>query len=178
MDVGIARITLVTVLVGCSGTSEGSGAVATEALGSSFESDLVGPLLQEVRRGVRPFDDEGLGVCRGTHACDEFLGRTVEDPLPPGEYGLFAALRVPPVGPPGTWTVKVTTTCTGEGADGTPYTREHDVVAPPGRSARPHRLVLQRITSPDPDGPRSCTWTVDAPHPDREIHFEGSWTTR
>ncbi|MEN0060980.1 MAG: hypothetical protein AAGA48_02460 [Myxococcota bacterium] len=178
MTVRWAMIAIGTSFVGCTGASaEGPENAAQLAVATNFEAQLVGPLLDEIRAGVRPFDEQGLGLCRGAQTCETFLGQSVEEPLAPGEYGLYAALRVPPVGAPGTWKVKVTTACTGEGAEATPYTREHEVTAPRGKNARPFRVLLQRVTSPHPDGPRACTWTLEAPHPDRTITYEGSWST-
>ncbi len=173
----VATIAMMTMFLGCSGAAPTSADGVTLAVATPFEGELVGPLLQEIRAGVRPFDDQGLGICRGAHECEEYLGRELEEPLGPGEYGLFAALRVPPVGEPGTWSVTVTTTCKGEGSEGSRYTREHELVAPPGKAVRPFRLLLQRITSPSPEGPRSCEWSVVAPHPDQELTWSGSWST-
>lgn len=174
-------IMITTMLLGCAGSSAApSEEKATDgpSIATSFEASLVGPLLDEVRSGVRPFDDEGIGLCAGETVCERFLGREVSTPLEAGEYGLFASLRVPPIGEPGTWTVQVDTTCKGNDGAEVPYNRSYDVVAPAGRTPRPFRLLLQRVTSPDPAGPRTCTWKVTAPHPDREIAFSGSWSTR
>lgn len=175
----VAGIAMGALLSGCvGGTSSSEGAPeGTPTIASAFEAALVGPLLEEVREGVRPFDDEGIGICAGVQSCDRYLGRTVDTPLVNGDYGLFASLRVPPIGEPGTWKVTLIAECKGEDGTAEPYNRTYDVVAPAGRTARPFRLLLQRITSPDPDGPRTCTWALTAPHPDREILFEGAWST-
>lgn len=147
---------------------------------TAFEQELVGPLLEELRAGVRPRGDEGLGVCRGTSKdCAAFLGRSPGE-LPAGEYSLQARLTVPDIGPKGTWQVALRTACTttgsdGEAREGKPYERTFDVIhAGPDRG---YTLApLYKITSPGAHGAQSCTYTLTAPHPDGDQVYEGSWS--
>ena len=79
---------------------------------NGFESSLLQPLLDDLRGGVRPFGDEGIGLCTGEKECDKYLGLTHSDPLPPGKHMVKAELLVPNIGPPGTWKVTFDPECT------------------------------------------------------------------
>lgn len=142
---------------------------------TEFEASLIDPLVESVRRGVQPWGPEGVGVCRGARTCEAFLG---VDPgaLEPGEYLVRAELKVPPVGPAGTWTVEYRSTCTAEGSEPADYTRTYELVSP--GLDRPYRIgVLRRITSPGPRGPESCTYELVSPHPDGASSVSGGWST-
>lgn len=176
---------LIVWLAGCLGLGGECGpeecAEVVEAVNGStsartpFERGLVQPLLQDIRAGVRPWDEEGVGVCRGARTCEEFLG-TDPGELPAGEYLVRAKLAVPSAGAPGTWTVRFETECEVEGQSVVPYNRTYEVVAPGG--GNPFRIgALRRITSPNGQGAESCTWKLVAPHPDGEKVFTGSWNT-
>ena len=181
-------VSMLALLVGCTGTDEisgaGSAAISTNdgARLTRFEERLLGQQLVDVQAGVRPWgDDRSIGVCtkeEGSRSCPQALGREVGE-LPPGEYQLFAELRVPAIGEKGTWTVEVHTDCTITGKDGATSQRDYDksyTVTYAGEE-RGYRLApLVSITSPS-SGRRECTWTLTAPHPDREIVYAGSWST-
>ena len=140
---------------------------------TAFEESLIDPLLAEIRAGVTPHGDQGLGICRGDRTCDAFLGLDPGE-LPAGQYRLQAELDVPRAGERGTWTVRFDLTC--EGAKPRTYNRTYEVIAPGGD--RPYRIpALQRITSPHPDGPSTCSWTLTGPHPDGDKVYQGSWST-
>ena len=168
-------------LVGCVG-AEGSengvmgASVTAVTANTEFERSLVEPLLVGIRAGVEPWNDRGIGLCRGERTCEEFLGSTPGE-LKPGEYLIRADLRVPLAGPPGTWTVRFETECVPKDGEPVLYNRSYEVVAPEG-GERPFRLsVLRRITSPNEAGPETCSFTLTAPHPDGDNVFQGSWST-
>ena len=148
---------------------------------SPFEDGLIGPLIADVRAGVRPFDDKGIGICQGTSRdCSSFLGATPGE-LATGEYSIQARLRVPDVGEKGTWKVRFETHCTtirstpnGENRSEKDYDREYDVVyAGPDKG---YTLApLRKITSPGKYGREECTFTITAPHPDGDKVYEGGW---
>ncbi|MBT3218244.1 MAG: hypothetical protein HN348_04080 [Proteobacteria bacterium] len=149
---------------------------------SDFEKQLLTPILDDVRAGVRPFNDEGIGICKGAKTCDEFLGLTPGE-LAPGKYIVRAELTVPNVGEKGTWKVDFDTECTtvrdtpsGESSSTSNYNRSYDV-----RYAgvdRGYRLQpLRTIESPSRGGKRTCNYKITAPHPDGNKVYEGSWTT-
>ena len=163
-------------LLGCGGgecTPEACAELAPEGTAASdFERSLVEPVLASVRAGVRPWDAEGVGVCRGTRTCEAFLGADAGE-LAKGEYLVRASLRVPPVGD---WTVTFESVCTPEGGEPVTWNRTYDVVAT--GTEHPFRIgALRRITSPAEGGAQSCTYTLTAPHPDGDKVYRGGWST-
>ncbi|HHO54444.1 MAG TPA: hypothetical protein ENK18_27130 [Deltaproteobacteria bacterium] len=142
---------------------------------TAFEASLLEPLLDDVRAGIQPWSEEGIGLCRGSRTCEAYLGADAGE-LAPGAYVIRAELRVPDVGERGTWSVIFATECTSGGGEPERYTRTYEVIAPGGD--RPYRLgALRRITSPSDAGPTSCTWSLTAPHPDGDKRYQGSWST-
>jgi hypothetical protein len=147
---------------------------------TAFEKQLVGPLMDDLRAGVRPFDEQGIGICKGAgKECGTYLGTDVGE-LPAGEYSLQARLKVPDIGEKGTWTVKLLTQCEtvsddGSVREGTPYERSYDVIyagADKGYTLAP----LYKITSPAGSKAKRCTYTITAPHPDGDKVYDGSWS--
>jgi hypothetical protein len=164
--------------------AEAGEAAAPSAEGGTmtdFERDLLSPLLTDVREGVRPFHDEGIGLCQGKDKCDSYIGMSGGE-LAPGDYILQAELRVPRTGDKGTWKVRVDydcdyvrTTDNGEDTSSKTSSREYDVVY--AGDTRGYRLVpLRKITSPHERSSETCKWTITAPHPDGDKVYEGSWT--
>lgn len=148
---------------------------------SDFEAGLLNPILEDIRAGVRPFHDEGIGLCKGKESCDGYLGMTA-DLAEPGDYILQAELRVPRTGERGTWKVRVDFECTyvrtteaGENSSTQNSTREYEVAY--AGEKRGYRLVpLRKIKSPHDRSSESCSWKIIAPHPDGDKVYEGSWT--
>ncbi len=168
------------------GAAPTPAAAETRALTlSTYEAELLGDMVQDVRAGVRPFDDQSIGICPKpdkSRGCDEMLGMNPGE-LPEGEYVLHSSFKVPQAGERGTWTVKVDVDCevTQTGDDGSTSTKtstwskEFDVVyagVERGYTLSP----LRRITSPHPLGPQACTFTITAPHPDGDKVYEGAWS--
>lgn len=155
-------------------------AQATPTL-SSFEKQLIEPLLEDVRAGVRPFDAESIGVCEGEKECDRFVGESVEE-LAPGSYIVQALLRVPAMGEAGTWQVEFATECTttmktdkGESTSTNRNSRTYDVEYV--GTERPYRLMpLRKLTSPMKGGTQTCEYTLTAAHPDGDKVYTGGWT--
>lgn len=146
-------------------------------VGSSFEEGLLGPAREDVRAGVRPWDDAAVGVCVGKRECKEFLGADAGE-LGPGDHLVKAELRVPTVGEKGTWKVRFETECRVGRAGAEPtvatYAREYDVwYVGPDKGFR--LLPLRAIESPSKDGPQDCTWTLTALHPQGDATWRGSW---
>lgn len=147
---------------------------------SAFEKGLVDPILAEVRQGVRPFDDQGIGICRGEKSCEEYLGLDVGE-LPPGKYMVRANLAVPQAGPEGTWKVTFDTACTtsrttekGTNSSTSNYNRTYEVKATaPGKA---YKLEpIRTFESPSENGARDCTYSITAHHPDGDKVFKGTW---
>ena len=144
---------------------------------SDFERGLVEPVLEDVRAGIRPFDDEGIGLCRTDEAateCLEYLGTDPGD-LPPGNYFLRAMLRVPKAS--FDWKVSLVVSCTDATSEGAPRERTREYNVRYAGEKRGYRLQpLQRITSPNPTGPSACTYTLSGVQPDGEGKvYTGGW---
>lgn len=157
-------------------SSAGSGSL------SSYEAGLLNPLLEDIRGGVRPFNDEGIGICEGEKECARYLGREAAD-LAPGKYFLKGEFRVPNIGEAGTWKIRFDTDCTvvrktasGESTTNRNSSREYDVRY--AGTDRGYRIMpLRAIESPSKGGAESCKWKITAPHPDGDKVYEGSWST-
>ncbi len=149
---------------------------------SAFEAQLVAPIIEDARAGVRPFTDDGIGICRGKRECDVFLGTDVGE-LPQGDYLLKAELRVPRTGDAHAWTIEVATDCevvrkteSGESRTTSNNSRSYDVRY--AGEDRGYRLMpLRSIESPSTGGHRTCTYKITAPHPDGDKVYTGSWST-
>lgn len=148
---------------------------------SDFERELVLPMLDDLRAGVRPYAEDAVGVCEGqARECERYLGL---DPglLPEGAYMLRGEFRVPRVGDRGTWKAVVETTCertrqtaSGEQTSSNTSTREFDMVY--AGEDRGYRLSpILKIDSPGKLGAESCTYTITAPHPDGDKVIMGGW---
>ena len=146
---------------------------------TSFERGVVGPVLKDLRAGVRPFNAEGFGVCRGQgRDCDAFMGAKAGE-LPAGKYMIRAELRVPKEGE---WKVDLTVDCTTtrESANGSStstnnYNKSYDVTYV-GEDRGSRLSPLYKIDSPNPGGARACTYSLTSPHPDGDKVYEGSWS--
>ncbi len=146
---------------------------------SDFERGLLDPVLADIRAGVRPWDEQAIGVCAGKRECTTFLGADAGE-LPPGDHFLKAELRVPSAGEKGAWKVRVETICTSPRPEGEPevhtFDRTYEVwYAGPDRGYR--LMPLRTIESPSKGGPQKCTWSLTAPHPDGPKVYRGSWST-
>jgi hypothetical protein len=148
---------------------------------SDFENQLFGPLLDDVRKGVRPLNEKGLGICVGqSKDCTEFVGASPGE-LPAGSYSIQAHLAVPRTGEKGTWKVRFETKCetirqgpNGETRTPSDYAKEYDVVY--AGEDRPYSLApLRRIESPNKTGRQECTYTLTAPQPGGDKVYTGAW---
>ncbi|MBN2799419.1 MAG: hypothetical protein JXX28_09755 [Deltaproteobacteria bacterium] len=165
---------------GTAATAAKAGAATTL---TPFEKSLVQPMLDDIREGVRPWEEGGVGICEGQgKTCDRFLGMEAGE-LPEGKYMVRADVRVPKVGEVGTWKLKLDTECVttkktanGETTSTSNNSREYDVRY--AGEDRGYRLSpLYTIDSPSKGGARACTWKLTAPHPDGDKVFQGSWST-
>jgi hypothetical protein len=149
---------------------------------SAFERSLIEPLLEDVRKGVRPIDEQGLGVCSTTGKdCVEFLGAAPGE-LPAGKYLVKAELAVPRLGDKGTWTVAfevkcTTTTTTGSTTNTSTNTFNRTFEVNHSTQERGYRLMpLASIESPNKGGARSCAYSITTSHPDGGKVYSGGWS--
>lgn len=150
---------------------------------TAFEAQILANVLEDVKFGVRPFDDSAVGICKGQgKECETFLGADAGT-LEPGKYMLRAELTVPNIGPRGTWKIvlatQCTTTFTAENGDvrTTEQNRSRDYDVSYAGEQRGYRLSpLMKIDSPSAAGEEVCKWTITAPHGDGDKVYSGSWT--
>lgn len=188
------------VLAACGGdarecTAEECAAIAPAAAApagappaglTEFEAAAIQPLLDDLRKGVRPWSEEAIGVCRGVRTCEAYLGAEVGE-LPPGDYLVRAEIGVPQLGQPGLWTAAWRSDCEVRTTTAKGEARTRKVAAEKSfelRYAGPNQGFklepLQRIESPG-DGAQTCTWsltlgsTAAAPQAEPQV-FTGSWS--
>ncbi|MDP6931852.1 MAG: hypothetical protein QGG40_03010 [Myxococcota bacterium] len=147
------------------------------------EQELLGPLLEDVRAGIRPYGEERIGICQGTgRDCETFLGSNPE-PLAEGKYMLFAELRVPDIGEAGTWVARYEKKCqvtrtspSGETTSESSHDRDYTVRY--AGTKRGYRLApVEQITSPSKGGARSCSWKLLDTSNNDALIAEGTWST-
>ena len=181
-------------LVACSGetatTTPAGDSAATPSKAAApaggmtaFEDSIVGPMLKDIRAGIRPFNESGIGICKGSgKECPEYIGREVGE-LPEGEYMVRAELAVPNAGAKDTWKVRFETECktikvSKDGASKSESTnsrnKEYTVVHRQGETG--YRLSpLFKIKSPHPSARQECSWKLTGLHPDGDQVYSGSW---
>jgi len=144
-----------------------------------WEAALLQPSLDDLRAGVRPWDDQGFGVCMGDRECDAFVG------LHPGELDteehlIQAELAVPQLGEG--WQVKFEVACEVTLPSGSTKPVDHEKIYDVTYTGpqRGYRLMpLWRIQSPHPQGSRDCQYRLTPLRPDgtEGTAIEGSYKT-
>lgn len=180
---GEAECKAVCAQAGAGGSGGTAKAPASGGGLSAFEHQIVDPMIEDLRQGIRPFSDKSVGLCKGQGKdCEEFLGTTVDE-LPAGKYMLRAELRAPKLGGAGTWKVRLDTSCettkkTKTGESKTTSTNSKELEVQYLGEDRGYRLSpLVTIESPSTGGARACTWKLAMLHPDGEKVLEGRWAT-
>ena len=78
---------------------------------SSAEEALLKSSIEDLREGIRPFDEKSVGICVGTgRECVEYKGKDAQN-LPEGDYILFARLTAPKITPEEKWKVEFSKDC-------------------------------------------------------------------
>ena len=157
---------------------ESSKSDVTEA-----ELELLKPYLEELRKGIHPFNEQGIGICKGSgRDCEEYLG-TSADVIPEGVYMLRADLQAPSLSPEGKWKVDVEINCTitrmlksGESTTDRNWNKSFTVMHS-NRKEYGYRLSpLYKITSPSPYGKQDCTYKLIAHNANGDKEYTGKWT--
>lgn len=163
----------------CAEPAGGGGPFGLDAA----QAELLAPLAEDLAAGVRPWDDRSTGICAGQgKSCERFLGLRPEGPLPEGRYMLRAELRVPEVGPKGTWKVRYELACEvvipeDDGERTRSFTRSKTYDLRYVGEDRGYRLSpLHTIESPRDEGTETCSYTLTGLGPTRSPPLEGGWT--
>ena len=149
---------------------------------SDFEHKLLDPILEEVKKGVKPFAENSIGICKGQgKECKEFVGLESKE-LPEGEYMLRAELSAPNIGEKGTWQVQLDTNCTSykdnkkDDSTTTKRSKKYSIWYT-GKDHGFRLSPLYKITSPSKGGKRTCEWSLTTLNGDQKGEiFKGSWT--
>lgn len=180
------------VLLGCGGGEPVCGdaecaavcRTAGDAGLTPFEQGLLAPVIADVRGGITPWNETSIGVCEGNgRDCERWIGAAADD-LPPGVYMLRAELRVPDVGPVGTWKARLDTACTttrtspsgASTSTPTEHSRTYEELQYAGEEHGSRISSMYRITSPNPGGAQVCTWKLTSLHPDHPAEWAGRWS--
>lgn len=144
-----------------------------------WEQALLQPSIDDLRQGVRPWNDQGLGVCMGDRECDAFIGLDAGE-LAVGDHLVQAELAVPELGEG--WQVKFELACTvtmpNGGTKPVDHEKVYDVVHTGPK--RGYRLMpLWRVQSPHPQGSRDCAYSLTPMRPDGTLGtpLKGSYLT-
>ena len=133
---------------------------------ADWEQALLQPTIDDLRAGVRPWDEQGLGVCMGDRECDAFVGLDAGD-LAEGDHLIKAELAVPQLGEG--WQVKFEVACEVTLPNGSTKPVDHEKVYDVTWTGpkRGYRLMpLWRIQSPHPQGSRDCEYRLTPLRPD------------
>jgi len=152
---------------------------------TSFEQDLLGAYIEDIRAGVRPFSDTSVGICTrvdGKRTCPKFMGTRAGE-LPEGEYQLFGEFAVPRLGGKDIWRLDMEWSCetVKDNGDGNISTQtssksQQYKVTYAGKDKGYRLAPMVTINSPYKHGRRTCTYTITAPSPDGDKVYSGGWT--
>ena len=147
---------------------------------TTAEEKLLAPSLEELRKGIQPFDSSAIGICKTSgKECDEFLGTTAKD-LPEGEYILHAKLLAPSLKPEDGWKVEFHRECrtfkqtkNGETSSTNTYSKEYNISY---SSKGYHLSPLATISSPEKYGRKECDWKLIFHNVNGQEEVSGSWS--
>ena len=146
------------------------------------ESELLKPYIEDIREGVRLWNEQGIGICKGQNKdCEEFLGTDAGE-LPEGSYMIRAELQAPKIAPTDKWRTTFTVDCeitkktkNGETSTNKSYKKEYKITHS-SREDHGYRLSPHyKISSPSPYGKQDCKFKMTAHNIDGDKDFTGSW---
>ena len=162
---------------GASSSSKAGGGSLSQA-----EQDLLANHLEDLRTGIRGFDEKSIGVCvqgKKKRECAEYLGTDVSN-LPEGKYMMQAHLLAPKITPEGKWKVEFQKDCTrikktknGESKTTNNYSKSYTI----NYSSKGYRLApLMTFTSPGKYGSEECKWKLIFHNVNGTEELTGSWS--
>jgi hypothetical protein len=150
---------------------------------SEKELTLLKPYLDDIREGIRPFNEKGIGICKGLdRTCPDFLGTEVGD-LPEGEYQLRADLVAPKLSPEDKWEMQVDINCeitrklkNGDSKTNQDWSKSYKISHTNNKEHGYRLSPLRKITSPSKYGRQDCTYTMTAKNANGDKVFSGKWS--
>ena len=150
---------------------------------SEKELALLKPYLNDIREGIRPFNEKGIGICKGLdRTCPEFLGTEVGD-LPAGEYQLRADLVAPKLSPEEKWEMQVDINCeitrklkNGDSKTNQDWSKTYKISHTNNKEHGYRLSPLRKITSPSKYGRQDCTYTMTAKNANGDKVYSGKWS--
>ena len=149
---------------------------------SAAEKELLSSHIEDLRAGIRGFDENSIGICvQGAKKseCAEYLGTDAKN-LPEGKYIMYAKLTAPKIAPEGKWKVEFSKDCTrikktknGESKTTNNYSKSYNInFGPKGYRLAP----LATIASPGKHGSEECTWSLKFHNVNGVKEVTGSWS--
>ena len=165
-----------------SSSSSSSGSASSGSALSQAEQELLANHIEDLRAGIRAFDEKSIGICvQGAkkRECAEFLGKDVSN-LPEGNYMMYANLLAPKITPEGKWKVEFQKDCTrikktknGESKTTNNYSKSYTInYGPKGY----HLAPLMTFSSPGQYGSEECQWKLIFHNVNGTEEITGSWS--
>ena len=150
---------------------------------SSIEAEILAPYLADIRKGVREWSTDAVGLCRkmDSKGCDENMGKDAQ--LPEGIYVLRGEFQAPKLAPEGGWQVSLSVECqitreskNGKSTTNKSYSKEYTVSHVPG-TERGYRLSpMYEIRSPSASGEEKCSWKIEGEGLTQNTVWQGTYS--
>lgn len=150
---------------------------------SKKEAALLDGYLVDLRKGIREWNSESIGVCKGkSRNCEEYLGKEVKL-MDEGTYSVRAEFQAPELQPEGGWKVEFSIECEitrkkgdSETKTNKTYSKTYDGIAHRPEGGNGYRLSpLYSMKSPSSRGEENCTWRIEGNNLEEPMVWEGSY---
>ena len=150
---------------------------------STKEAELLNDYLDDLREGIRAWNSESIGLCKGkSRDCEEFLGTEVQL-TEEGVYSVRAEFQAPKIQPEEGWKITFSINCEITKTSGTSetkttksYTKEYDGISHRPEGGNGYRLSpLYTMTSPSSRGDETCSWKIEGNNLEKPAVWEGSY---
>ena len=151
---------------------------------SDAEYELLEPYLTDIRAGLREYQPNSIGICKGkSKDCEEFVGLDAGT-LPEGTFSIRGEFQAPKLKKGAGWTARVEVNCTitkktknSESSTDKTYSKSWDDITHVSESrGHGYRLSpIYTITSPSVRGTEECQYTITAENLDGPTEWKGSY---
>ena len=150
---------------------------------SKQEAALLDGYLVDLRKGIREWNAEAIGICKGkSRDCEEFLGKEVKL-IEEGTYSIRAEFQAPELQPEGGWKIEFSIDCEitrkkGEQETKTSktYSKTYDGISHRPEGGNGYRLSpLYSMKSPSSRGEENCKWKIQGNNLEEPAVWEGSY---
>jgi len=150
---------------------------------SKQEAALLDGYLVDLRKGIREWSAEAIGICKGkSRDCEEFLGKEVKL-TEEGTYSVRAEFQAPELQPEGGWKIEFSVDCEitrkkgdKETKTSKTYSKTYDGISHRPEGGNGYRLSpLYSMKSPSSRGEESCKWKIQGNNLEEPVVWEGSY---